>query len=117
MLLEEYFDFLEPNVILMKGHQIAIAEVIDLYEQGYSAEQVVLHYPSLSLEAVYAVFTYYLHNKPKMAVYMERHSSMTGERMSRHTRREPNKVVKRIRALRETPAALRKMEAGFYTLP
>ena len=34
MVLEDYFDFLEPDVIRLKGHRIGIEDVIELYEQG-----------------------------------------------------------------------------------
>ena len=30
MLLEEYFDFLEPDVIRIKGHRIGIEDVIEM---------------------------------------------------------------------------------------
>ena len=58
MLLEDYFDFLEPVVIRLKRHRIGIEHVIELYEQVYSAEQVVLQYPTLTLGEVYATLTY-----------------------------------------------------------
>lgn len=104
MLLEDYFDFLEPDVIRLKGHRIGIEDVIELYEQGYSAEQVVLYYPTLTLEEVYAALTYYLHNKSEMQAYMERLHALVEDSIREYERREPSDAVKRIRALQESRA-------------
>ncbi|MBP8947322.1 MAG: DUF433 domain-containing protein [Candidatus Promineofilum sp.] len=104
MLLEDYFDFLEPDVIRLKGHRIGIEDVIELYEQGYSAEQVVLYYPTLTLEEVYATLTYYLHNKPEMQAYMQRLHALVEDSIREYERREPSDAVKRIRALQESRA-------------
>lgn len=105
MLLEDYFDFLEPDVIRVKGHRIGIEDVIEMYHEGYSAEQVALHYPTLTLEEIYATLTYYLHNKPDVDAYLERLRSFVEESIRDYERREPSEVVRRIRALRETRAA------------
>lgn len=104
MLLEDYFDFLEPDVIRLKGHRIGIEDIIGLYEQGYSAEQIVLHYPTLTLEEVYATLTYYLHNKSKMQAYMERLRALVEASIQEYELREPSEAVKRIRALQESRA-------------
>ncbi len=105
MLLEDYFDFLEPDVIRIKGHRIGIEDVIEMYHEGYSAEQVALHFPTLTLEEIYAAFTYYLHNKSDMDAYLERLRSFVEESIREYESREPSEVVKRIRALRESKAA------------
>ena len=104
MVLEDYFDFLEPDVIRLKGHRIGIEDVIALYEQGYSAEQVVLYYPTLTLEEDYAALTYYLHNKPEMQAYMKRLRALVEESIREYDSREPSDAVKRIRALQESRA-------------
>ena len=60
MLLEEYFDFLNPDDIRIKGHRIGIDNVIDYYLQGCHPEQIQDYFPTLSLEQIYATITYYL---------------------------------------------------------
>lgn len=104
MLLEEYFDFLEPDVIRIRGHRIGIEDVIEMYHEGYSAEQVALHYPTLTLEEIYATFAYYLHNKPEIDAYLERLRLLVEESIREYERREPSEVVQRIRSLRESRA-------------
>jgi uncharacterized protein (DUF433 family) len=71
MQLEDYFDFLAPDDIRIKGHRIGIETV--LYEHIHRAqtpEEIVQTYPTLTLEEVYATITYYLHNKEKIDAYL-----------------------------------------------
>jgi uncharacterized protein (DUF433 family) len=79
MQLEDYFDFEKFDTphgpverIRIKGHRISIENVIDFYNQGISAEEIAkVHYPTLTLEEVYATLTYYLHNKQAVDTYIE----------------------------------------------
>ncbi len=50
MQIEDYFDFLSPDDIRIKGHRIGIDNVLDLYLDGHTAEEIAQYYPSLSLE-------------------------------------------------------------------
>ena len=71
MQLEEYFDFLAPNDIRLKGHRIGIETILlDYIELGLFPEDIVLRYPSLSLEQVYATITYYYRNQAKIDAYL-----------------------------------------------
>jgi uncharacterized protein (DUF433 family) len=80
MQLEDYFEFEKFETphgpverIRIKGHRIAIEHVIELHKQGVSAEDIAkVHYPSLTLEEVYATLTYYLHNKAEVEEYDRR---------------------------------------------
>jgi uncharacterized protein (DUF433 family) len=71
MRIEEYFDFLAPDDIRIKGHRIGIETVLDSYlHHGMTAEQIQEAYPSLSLEEVYATILYYLHNRDQVTEYL-----------------------------------------------
>jgi uncharacterized protein (DUF433 family) len=80
MQLEDYFEFETFDTpygpverIRIKGHRIAIENVLEFYNQGVSAEEIQrVHYPSLTLEEVYATLAYYLHNKEAVDAYNER---------------------------------------------
>lgn len=51
MQLEDYFDFLAPNDIRVKGTRIGIETILtDYLELGLFAEQIAARYPSLSSE-------------------------------------------------------------------
>src|SRR5438046_5512680 len=77
MQLEDYFEFEKFDSpygpferIRIKGHRIAIENVLSFYRQGVTAEEIQqVHYPSLTLEEVYATILYYLHNKEAVDAY------------------------------------------------
>jgi uncharacterized protein (DUF433 family) len=77
MKAEEYFEFEKFNTkfgpverIRIKGHRIAIENVIEYYNAGKTAEHIQQEvYPSLTLDEVNAAITYYLHNKEAVDAY------------------------------------------------
>ena len=71
MQLEDYFDFLAPDDIRIKGHRIGIESV--LYEYIYreqTPEAIVKRFPTLDLEQIYATILYYLHNREQVNAYV-----------------------------------------------
>ena len=71
MQLEDYFDFLAPDDIRIKGHRIGIEDV--LYEYIFNAktpDELQRRFPTLTLEQIHATLTYYLHNKDKIDAYL-----------------------------------------------
>lgn len=71
MLLEDYFHFLHPNDIRLKGTRVGIETV--LYEFLYrsrSPEQIANTYPTITLEQVYATILYYYHKQPEIDAYL-----------------------------------------------
>jgi uncharacterized protein (DUF433 family) len=80
MQLEDYFEFLDPDDIRIKGHRIGIDDVIDYYLDGYSPDQILEELPTLNLEKIYATLAYYLHNRRQMDAYMLRLAKWREER-------------------------------------
>ncbi len=110
MLLEDYFDFLSPDDIRVRGHRLGIDDVLTPYLEGQDPEQIQWTYPTLSLEEIHATITYYWHNRHAVDAYLERVKEITAERMAKYDRlpeAERPEVVRRLRALR----ALRQAEA------
>ncbi len=78
MQLEEYFEFEKLDTkfgpvesIRLKGHRIAIEDVLQFYRQGNSAEQIQQGiYPTLTLDEVHATISYYLQNKEAVEAYI-----------------------------------------------
>lgn len=71
MQLEDYFDFISPEEIRLKGHRIGIETVLYEYlHHGRTAEEIAEQLPSLTLEQVYATILYYLHEQAQMHAYM-----------------------------------------------
>ena len=72
MGLNEYFDFLAPDDIRIKGHRIGIETV--LYEYLYrerTPEEIQQLYPSLTLAEVYTTILYYLQNQESVSRYLQ----------------------------------------------
>jgi uncharacterized protein (DUF433 family) len=62
MELESYFEFIGEDAIRVAGTRVGIETILRDYEAGAGPEEIVLHYPTLSLEQVHATITYYLAN-------------------------------------------------------
>lgn len=99
MQLEEYFDFLAPDDIRIKGHRIGIETILyDYLFRERTPEQIVQRFPSLTLEQVHATILYYLHNREKVSAYMQEWLEWS-ERVRAEQDRNPPPVVVRLRAL------------------
>jgi uncharacterized protein (DUF433 family) len=71
MQLEEYFDFLAPDDIRVKGTRIGIEHI--LYEhihRGQSPEAIAQKFHTVNLEQVYATILYYLHHQEEVSAYV-----------------------------------------------
>lgn len=100
MQLEDYFDFLAPDDIRIKGHRVGIESV--LYEYLFrerTPEQILQRFPSLTLEQIYATILYYFSHREQVETYMKDWLEW-GEQMRAEQRRDPPPVVLRLRALK-----------------
>ena len=97
--LEEYFEFLTPNDIRIKGTRIGIETVLyDFIYRSRTPENIVAAYPSLNLEQVYATITFYMHNKEKVTAYFS-HWLETSRRRSEEQNRHPSQALQMLRSL------------------
>jgi len=101
MLLEDYFDFLSPDDIRIKGHRIGIQDVIKYYLSGYSPEEILEELPSLNLEKIYAVITYYWHNRAQIDEYMFHLEQSQEQHYQDWLKKEPSELIAKLRSLRE----------------
>ncbi len=100
MQLEDYFDFLAPNDIRLKGHRIGIETVLyDYIHRGRTPEQIIASYPSLTLEEVHATIVYYLHNQTTVSRYLAEWLEY-GNRMRAEEERNPTPAILRLRQVR-----------------
>ncbi len=100
MQLEDYFNFLAPDDIRLKGSRIGIESVLLQYiHREKTPEEIVRRFPTLSLEQVYACILYYLHNKEAMDAYITDYIEW-GRRMREEQERNPSPAVLRLRELR-----------------
>ncbi|GET38156.1 DUF433 domain-containing protein [Microseira wollei] len=70
MQLEDYFDFLAPKDIRIKGTRVGIESILYEYiHRKLSPEEIVPKFRTVTLEQVYATILYYLHNKETIGKY------------------------------------------------
>ena len=72
MELESYFEFIAENAIRIAGTRVGVETVVRDYREGAGPEEIVLRYPTLTLEQVHATITYYLANREKVEAYLDR---------------------------------------------
>jgi uncharacterized protein (DUF433 family) len=105
MHLEDYFDFLAPDDIRIKGHRIGIESVLYEYiHREQTPEEIARRFPSLSLEQIYAAILYYLHNRAQIDAYMTDWLEW-GYRIREEQARNPSPTrlkLRQIKAERET---------------
>jgi uncharacterized protein (DUF433 family) len=101
MQLTDYFDFLDPDDIRIKGHRIGIDNVLFLYRDGYSAEEIAEFYPTLSLEKIYATLTYYHHNRAELDAYLTRLEAWREQRRHAANTQAPTPAMERVRKQQE----------------
>jgi uncharacterized protein (DUF433 family) len=107
MQLEDYFNFLSPDDIRIKGHRIGIDDVLELYLEGYSPEEIVAYYGTLQPVEVYATITYYHQYRQEVDAYLARLAAWREQRRQEYAAQEPPEVVKRLRALQAERARQR----------
>jgi uncharacterized protein (DUF433 family) len=99
MQLEDYFNFLDSDTIRIKGHRLGIEDLLDLYNSGYSPEQIALEFPSLTLEQIHATITYYWHNREEVDAYLSRLDKLVSDSIHKEAQAEASAIVKRMRQL------------------
>jgi len=109
MQLEEYFDFLAPDDIRIKGHRIGIESVLYEYiHNAQTAEEIATRFPTLTLEQIYATILYYHHNKEQEDQYLADWLEW-GRRMREEQARNPTPAMLKLRRIKaERVAAERK---------
>ncbi len=101
--LEDYFDFLGPNDIRLKGTRVGIETILrDYLEVGLFPEQIASRYRTLSLEQVYATLTYYWHNREAVDAYLRQVDDEL-ERQRSAQEAHPTPAIQRLRALLSQP--------------
>ena len=96
MELEDYFDFVQEDVIRIKGNRIDIEIVLEDYLEGASPEEILLRYPTLSLKKIHATILYYLAKKEEVEAYLERVRQLD-EEAEQEQLRNPSPFVVELR--------------------
>ena len=107
-MLEDYFDFVTPDDIRLKGSRIGIESI--LYEhisRAQSPEAIQETFPSLTLEQVYAAILYYLRNKKSMDDYLARWLEFSRRARAEQDQNPPSPASVRLKRRSRLPACPR----------
>jgi uncharacterized protein (DUF433 family) len=105
MQLEDYFEFLAPNEIKIKGHRVWIEHVLEEYlYREMTLEELVNRFDTLTKEQILAVLLYYHHNKEEMDRYMAEWVELCRQQRDEDMKRRPEFYEKMRRLLAEAKA-------------
>ncbi len=111
MELESYFEFIDQKAIRIKGTRVGIETVLRDYKEGASPEEIVLRYPTLSLEQVHATIIYYLANREDVEAYLE-WVRQRQEQAWQEQQRHPSEFVRSLRErLEQQRQAMREAQS------
>ncbi len=100
MRLEDYFNFIAPDDIRIKGTRVGIETVLYEYiHRAQSPEEIAERFPSVTLEQVYATILYYIHNKEAVSAYLAEWLEH-GRRAREEQRRNPPPFIEKLRSLK-----------------
>jgi uncharacterized protein (DUF433 family) len=100
MQLEDYFDFLTPNDIRLKGHRIGIESVLYEYLHNEKTPHEILErFPTLNLEKIYATLLYYHQQQAEIDQYLADWLEF-GRRMREEQARNPHPGIVRLRKIK-----------------
>lgn len=102
------FLFRYHSEVRITDHRINLYSVIRLYKEGYSAEKLALHFPTLSLALIHKLIAFYLENQAAVDDYV----STYGGELAELERQNPTRIT--MQMLRERIA---KRDANLVTQP
>ena len=85
----------DAGVLRVGGTRVRLETIINAFNSGSTAEEILLKYPSLNLTDIYAVITYYLWSRGEVDAYLEE-------------RRHQEETVRRENEARFPPAGVRE---------
>jgi uncharacterized protein (DUF433 family) len=100
MQLEDYFVFLAPDDIRIRGTRIGIEHILYEYiHNAKSPEEIVQIFQTVTLTQVYATILYYLENPEAVGQYVADWLDYTLQAEAQHDQHPPA-IVERLQQLR-----------------
>ena len=101
------------GVVRVSGTRVTLDSVVAAFQEGATAEEIVLQYPSLDLTSVYAVITYYLQRRAKVEAYLRQRKVQVDEvQRQNEARFDPQGIRERLLARRAEQEAAGHATAG-----
>ena len=87
------------GAIHVSGTRVTLDTVVDAFQQGATAEEIIQQYPPLALADVYAVLAYYLAHTPEVDGYLnDRKARRDSVRRDNEVRHDPSGIRQRLLA-------------------
>jgi uncharacterized protein (DUF433 family) len=84
----------DHGVIRVGTTRVPLDTVVYAFNQGASPEEIVLSYPTLKLDDVYAVVNYYLHNRTGVDAYIRQREAKAARIKRENEKRFPQKGIR-----------------------
>ncbi len=108
MQLEDYFDFLAPDDIRIKGTRVGIETVLSVHlHHGKTPDEIVRMYPTLTPAQIHATLRYHRENREQVDAYMADWRAW-GRRMREEQARNPHPGIVRLKQLLTEREAARR---------
>jgi uncharacterized protein (DUF433 family) len=107
-VLEDYFDFSEPEEIRIQGHRVWLHHVLFDYLRGATFEKLCADFDTLSKDKILACLLYYHRNQEAMDKYL----AELRELFQRQREESNRKYGDWLGELRRRKAAMEAAEAG-----
>jgi uncharacterized protein (DUF433 family) len=93
----------EDGAIRITGTRVTLDSVVYAFEEGATAEEIVLRYPTLRLVDTYSVIAYYLNHQAEVKAYLKQQEKLAEQlRLENEARPEVQALRKRLLARRTT---------------
>lgn len=90
------------GVVRVAGTRVRLDTVVTAFEEGATAEEIVYRYPSLRLQDVYAVISYYLGHRQEVEAYLRQREQEAREtRHQNEAKFDPEGIRDRLLARRQ----------------
>jgi uncharacterized protein (DUF433 family) len=84
----------EHGVVRVGKTRVPLDTVVYAFNQGASAEEIVMSYPTLELADVDAVVNYYLHNRSEVDAYLSQREAQSARIKEENEKRFPQNGIR-----------------------
>ena len=84
----------DHGVLCVGMTRVPLDTVVYAFNQGASAEEIIMSYPTLELGDVYAVVNYYLHNRTDVDAYLSQRETEAARIKEENEKRFPQNGIR-----------------------
>jgi len=115
--IEDYFDFLTPDDIRVKGTRIGIEDILYQYiHRDQSPEAIAQQFRTVTLEQIHATILYYLHHQESVSSYLANWLAWSHQ-MREEQRRNPPPFIEKLRRLKAEKQAKEAADVRLASSP